>query len=47
MVIGPWGEVLAVRADGPGVVLADLSQSRQQQVRTQLPALQHRVLNHC
>ena len=46
MVIGPWGEVLAVRADGPGVVLADLSLSRQQQVRTQLPALQHRVLNH-
>lgn len=47
MVIGPWGEVLAVQASGPGVVLADLSQARQQQVRSQLPALQHRVLHTC
>ena len=44
MVIGPWGEVLDVQAEGPGIVLADLSLARQQQVRTQLPALQHRVL---
>ncbi|MDX9844120.1 MAG: carbon-nitrogen hydrolase family protein [Aquabacterium sp.] len=47
MVVGPWGDVLAVQADGPGVVMADLSLSRQQQVRTQLPALQHRVLHRC
>lgn len=44
MVIGPWGEVLAVQAEGPGIVMVDLSQARQQQVRAQLPALQHRVL---
>ena len=44
MVIGPWGEVLAVQAEGPGVILADLSQTRQRQVRAQLPALEHRVL---
>jgi nitrilase len=43
--IGPWGEVLAVRKeDGAGVVLADLDQARQATVRTQLPALTHRVL---
>lgn len=47
MVVGPWGDVLAVQADGPGVVLANLSLSRQQQVRTQLPALQHRVVHRC
>lgn len=47
MVVGPWGDVLAVQVDGPGVVLADLSLSRQQQVRTQLPALQHRVVHRC
>src|SRR3989338_1858146 len=44
MVIGPWGEVLAVQAEGPGVILADLSQTRQRQGRAQLPALEHRVL---
>ena len=44
MIVGPWGEVLAVQAEGSGMVMADLSQARAQQVRTQLPALQHRVL---
>ncbi len=44
MVIGPWGEVLAVQAEGPGVVLAEISQERQASVRTQLPALTHRVI---
>lgn len=47
MVVDPWGEVLAVQADGPGVVLADLSLTREQQVRAQLPALQHRVVHRC
>ncbi len=41
----PWGAVLAERADeGAGVVLGELSASRLAQVRTQLPALSHRVL---
>ncbi len=44
LVIGPWGEVLACQAEGPGVVMAELNRSRQNEVRTQLPALQHRVL---
>lgn len=44
MIVGPWGDVLAVRPEGVGVVLAELSPARQQQVRTQLPALQHRIL---
>jgi len=43
MVIDPWGEVLAQQAEGPGVVLADCDSQRLQAVRTQLPALQHRV----
>jgi len=42
--IDPWGEVLAQQAEGPGVVLADLQPSTLVQRRTQLPALQHRVL---
>ncbi|MEX1166552.1 MAG: carbon-nitrogen hydrolase family protein [Hydrogenophaga sp.] len=44
MVIGPWGEVLAMQAEGPGVVLADIDLTRLQGVRQQLPALQHRRL---
>jgi nitrilase len=44
MVIDPWGQVLALQAEGPGVVLADIDMDRLQAVRTQLPALQHRRL---
>lgn len=44
MAVGPWGEVMAVLAEGPGVVLAELNRARQTQVRNQLPALSHRVM---
>lgn len=42
LVIDPWGEVLAVLPEGEGVVMAELHQSRLQEVRQQLPALTHR-----
>lgn len=43
MIIDPWGEILACRAeDGPGVVVADLDPKRLATVRQQLPALAHR-----
>ena len=45
MVVDPWGKVLAVREqEGEGVVLAELDAARLAQVRTQLPALDHKVL---
>ncbi len=44
MVIDPWGEVLAVQAEGEGVVGAELDRQRIAQVREQLPALTHRRL---
>ena len=44
MVIDPWGDVLAVLAEGEGVVLAEVSPSRTAAVRQQLPALNHRRL---
>ena len=44
MVVDPWGEVMAVQAEGAAVVLAQLDQARITQVRTRLPALAHRVL---
>jgi deaminated glutathione amidase len=42
MVVDPWGEVLAVRPEGEGVVLAELDPQRIASVRAQLPALEHR-----
>lgn len=44
MVIGPWGEVLAVQPEGAGVVIASLDRAHQAKVRQQLPALTHRVI---
>ncbi|TSE19420.1 2-oxoglutaramate amidase [Tepidimonas alkaliphilus] len=44
MVVDPWGEVLAQQSRGPGVVVAELSRARLQEVRQRLPALQHRRL---
>ncbi len=44
MVIDPWGTVLGQHAVGPGVVVCDLDWTHLQQVRRQLPALQHRRL---
>ena len=45
MLIDPWGEVLAQRAEeGPGLALGALDAARLRQVRGQLPALEHCVL---
>jgi len=44
MIIDPWGVVLARMDKGEGVVIADLDPARIAEVRTQLPALQHRKL---
>lgn len=42
MVVDPWGDVLAVRPEGEGVVIAELDPARIAEVRAQLPALTHR-----
>ena len=44
MVIDPWGQVMAMQAEGPGVVLAEIDWEQLQRVRQQLPSLQHRKL---
>ena len=44
MVVDPWGEVLGVKAEGEGVVFADIDTGRIAEVRKSLPALQHRKL---
>jgi len=44
LIVDPWGEVLACREEGEGIVLADLDPARLAAVRQQLPALAHRRL---
>ena len=44
MVVDPWGKVVAKRAAGPGVVIADIDPTFQAKMRLSLPALAHRVL---
>jgi predicted amidohydrolase len=40
-VIDPWGEVVALRERGPGIVLADIDLARVAEVRRGLPVLDH------
>ena len=42
MIVDPWGEVLALRPEGEGVVVADVDAARIESVRRSLPALSHR-----
>jgi len=44
MIIDPWGEVLARKEEGEGVVLAELDPARVAEVRQSLPALNHRKM---
>ncbi|HXR59589.1 MAG TPA: carbon-nitrogen hydrolase family protein [Burkholderiales bacterium] len=44
MIVDPWGEVLACREQGEGVVLAELDPARVAEVRQSLPALGHRKM---
>ena len=44
MLIDPWGDIVARRNKGAGVVVGELDHARIAEVRTSLPALTHRVL---
>ncbi len=44
LVLGPWGEVLAERPEGEGLVLAELDHSQRAACAAKLPALAHRVM---
>jgi predicted amidohydrolase len=44
MLIDPWGEIVAVRDEGPGVVIGEVDPARIAEVRQSLPAYRHRVL---
>jgi predicted amidohydrolase len=42
MIISPWGEILAQRAEGEGVILAALDLESQSRIRKSFPSLDHR-----
>ncbi len=44
MWIDPWGQVLSCLPEGEGVLLGEFDAERLNKVRSQLPALEHRVL---
>ena len=44
MIVDPWGEVLAMQAEGEAVVTATLDRDRIARHRESLPALRHRVV---
>jgi len=44
LIVDPWGELLALREVGEGVVMARLDVQRIAEVRAQLPALTHRLV---
>jgi len=43
MIIDPWGIVLADAGDRTGVAIAEIQPSRIEQIRRQMPSLQHRA----
>jgi len=45
LIADPWGQILACRDEGPGVVWADVEPARIAAVRGSLPALRHRCLD--
>jgi len=47
MIVDPWGVILDRLPKGPGVVLANINQSYQKNLRNSLPALKHRTLHFC
>jgi len=44
MLVDPWGAIVAMKEEGPGVVVGDVDPARIAEVRLQLPALTHRVM---
>ncbi|MBD3880532.1 carbon-nitrogen hydrolase family protein [Phormidium tenue FACHB-886] len=43
VIIDPWGIILADAGEKPGVAIASIEPTRLEQVRRQMPSLQHRV----
>ena len=42
LIINPWGEIIAQRAEGEGVITVELDFAQQTKIRTDFPSLTHR-----
>ncbi len=42
-IVDPWGTILADAGEEPGIAIAEINPNRLQQIRQQMPSLQHRV----
>ena len=42
VIVDPWGEIVAMLPEGEGIVAGEVRHERIAEVRTQLPALEHR-----
>ncbi len=42
MIVDPWGQIVAMAADGPGVAVAEIDRGRLQRVRASMPVIEHR-----
>jgi nitrilase len=45
MIVDPWGTVLAERAEGNGIVTADIDDAQVARLRREFPALDNRTMN--
>jgi len=44
MLVDPWGDIVDVLPEGPGIVAGSVNEQRLEEVRTALPALRHRTM---
>lgn len=44
MIVDPWGHVVALASEGPGIAVAEIDREKVGEVRGRLPALEHRRL---
>ncbi|MDX1748414.1 MAG: carbon-nitrogen hydrolase family protein, partial [Halobacteriales archaeon] len=44
MIVDPWGHVVALCSEGPGIAVAEIDRDRISEIRRRLPSLEHRRL---
>lgn len=42
IIVDPWGQIVAMASDGPGLALAELDRKRVESVRASMPVIDHR-----
>jgi nitrilase len=42
MIVDPWGHIVGMASDGPGLALAEIDLDRVQRIRRSIPVRQHR-----